>query len=46
MNKCAKQKQTHRSRKQACDYQRGVDRGEGQVRGMGLIDTNYYSQCH
>ena len=23
-------------------YPRGEDRGEGQVRGMGLTDTNYY----
>ena len=38
MNVYAKQKQTHRYRKQTCGYQRG----EGQIKGMGLTDTNYY----
>ena len=37
----AKQTHTHRYRKQTYDYQtRGV--GEGEIRGMGLTDTNYY----
>ena len=34
-------KQTHRYRKQTCGYQREEERGEGQIRGMGLTDTNY-----
>ena len=38
----AKQKQTHRNGKQTSGYQRGEGRGEGQIRGMGLRDTNYY----
>ena len=33
---------THRYRKQAGCYQQGEGQGEGQVRGMGLTDTNYY----
>ena len=37
----AKQKQTHRYRKQTGGYQRGEGRGE-QTRGMGLRDANYY----
>ena len=37
MNVYTKQKQTHRHRKQMYGYQRG----KGQIRGMGLIDTNY-----
>ena len=37
-----KQKQTHRHRKQTCDYPRGEGRGEEQIRGMGLTDTNYH----
>ena len=44
-NECTvytKQKQTHRYRKQTCAYQRVKGRGEGQIRGMGLTDTNYY----
>ena len=43
MNVYAKQKQTHRCRKQTCGYQRGEGRGEGQIRGMGLTDINYYA---
>ena len=42
MNVYAKQKQTHRYRKQTCGYQRGEGRGEGQIRGVGLTGTNYY----
>ena len=38
----AKQKQTHRYRKQTSGYQRGDRRVEGQVMGMRLRDTNYY----
>ena len=38
----AKQKQTHRCRKQTSGYQWGEGRWEGQDRGMGLRDTNYY----
>ena len=41
MNIYTKQKQTHRHRKQNCGYQRGERRGEGQIRGMRLTDTNY-----
>ena len=37
-----KQKQTHRYRKQTSGYQWGEGRREGQDRGMGLRDTNYY----
>ena len=39
-NVYARQKQTHRYRKQTCGYQRREGSGEGQIRGMGL--TNYY----
>ena len=42
MNVYTKQTQSHRHRKQTCDYQRGEEMGEGHIRGMGLIDTNYY----
>ena len=28
-------------RKQTCGYQRREERGEGQIRGIGLRDTNY-----
>ena len=42
MNVYAKWKQTHRYRKQTSGYQRGEGSGEGQIRGMGLRDTNYY----
>ena len=38
MNVYAKQKQTHRKRKQTCGYQKG----DGKIRGMELTDTNYY----
>ena len=37
-----KQKQTHRYRKQTSGYQCKEGSGEGQVRGMGLRDTNYH----
>ena len=42
MNVYAKQKQTHRYRKQTYGYQRRGVR-EGQIRSMGLTDTNYYT---
>ena len=42
MNVYLKQKQTHRYRKQTSGYQREEEKGEGQIRGMGLRDTNYY----
>ena len=42
MNIYAKQKQTHRHRKQTSSYQRGEGSREGQIRGMGLRDTSYY----
>ena len=42
MNVCTKQKQTHRWKKQTCGNQRVEGRGEGQIRGMGLTDANYY----
>ena len=38
-----KQKQTHRYREQASGNQWGEGTGEGQDRGMGLRDTNYYA---
>ena len=38
----AKEKQTCRYIKQTSGYQWGEARGEGQVRGIGLRDTNYY----
>ena len=38
----AKQKQTHRYRKQTRGYQWGEGRVEGQVWDMGLKDTNCY----
>ena len=41
MNVYAKKKQAHRHRKQTCGYQRGEGKGEGQIRDMGLTDTNY-----
>ena len=34
----AKQKQTHKYRKQTSGYQQGEGRGKGQDRGMGLMD--------
>ena len=34
--------QNHRYRKQTSDHQWGEGKGEGQDRGMGLRDTNYY----
>ena len=44
MNVYTKQKQSYRDRKQTCGYQRGEGREEGQIRGMRLTDTNYYSR--
>ena len=41
MNVNVKQKQAHRHRKQTCGYQKEEGRGEGQIRGMELRDTNY-----
>ena len=38
----AKQKQTHRCRKQTSGYWWGVARGEGQDCGIGLRDTTYF----
>ena len=38
----AKQKQTHKYRKQTYVYQWGKGRREGKDRAMGLKDTNYY----
>ena len=43
MNPYTKQKQTHRHRKQTDGYQRGEGGKEGQIRSMGLTDTNYYT---
>ena len=43
MNLHAKQKQTHRHRKQTYGHQRGEGVGEGQIRTMGLTDTKYYT---
>ena len=40
----AKQKQTHRYRKQTRDYLWKEGRGEGQIRDRGLRDINYYVQ--
>ena len=34
----------HRYRKQTCGYQRGEGKGKGQIRGIGLTDTDYYMQ--
>ena len=31
-----------RHRKQTCVYQRGEETEEGQIKGMGLTDRNYY----
>ena len=42
MNLYTKQIQTHRHGKQTYSYQRGEGGGEGQIRSMGLTDTNYY----
>ena len=38
-----KQKQIHGYAKQT-GYQRGAGRLEGEIRGMGVTDTNYYVQ--
>ena len=40
-SECAKQKQTDRYRRQTCVYQSEEERGEGQVKGIELTDTNY-----
>ena len=40
--KCNTNKQTHIYRKQTCGCQRGDLREKGQIRGMGLTDTDYY----
>ena len=37
-----KKKQAHRYREQISGYQWGEVSGEGQYRGRGLRDTNYY----
>ena len=42
MNVYAKQKQTQRYRKQTGGYQWGEEKGEGQIKSMGLTDINYY----
>lgn len=41
VNIYAKQKHTHRYRKQMCGHQSREERREGH-RGMGLTDTNHY----
>ena len=38
----AKQKQTHRYKKQASGYHWREGRGKGQDKGRGLRGTNYY----
>ena len=43
MNLYAKEKQTHRHRKQTYGYQTGEGGREGQIRNMELTDTNYYT---
>ena len=40
MNLYIKQKETHRHRRQIYGYQRGEGKRKGQIRGMGLTDTN------
>ena len=40
INVCEKQKPTHWYRKQTYGYQREERKGEGQIKGMGWIDTN------
>lgn len=42
MDVCAKQKETHIYRQQTYGYQTGEGMGEGQLRCLGLIDSNYY----
>ena len=42
MNVYAKQKQTHRYRKQTSGYQWGKGRWVGHIRGMGLENINHY----
>ena len=41
MDVYTKQKQTHRARKQTYGYHKGKE--WGQIEGMGLTDTNYYT---
>ena len=43
MHLYTKQKQTYRHRKQTYGYQSGEGGREGQIRSMGLADTNYYT---
>ena len=38
----AKQKQTHRHRKQTFGCQGGAGKGEGWTGNLGLVDANYY----
>jgi len=42
MNVHAKQTQTPRYGKWTCGYQRGEGSEEGQIKGMGLTNANYY----
>lgn len=39
----AKEKQTHRFRKQCSGYQWGAGKGQGKIRDMGFRNTNYYT---
>ena len=43
MNLFTKQKHSHRYRKQTHGYHRGEGGRDGQIRNMGLSDTNYYT---
>ena len=42
VNVYAKQKKTHKFRKQTSGYPKEEGRGERHIRGMRLRDTNYY----
>ena len=42
INVYAKQKQSHRYRKQTCSHQGGEGEGEGQIRDTRLTDKKYY----
>ena len=42
MNLFSKQKKTHWHSKQIYGYQRGKGVGEGEIKSLGLADTNYY----
>ena len=42
-NECLCKTETEPHRKQTCGYQRGEGKGEGQIRGMRVTDTNYYA---